>query len=63
MALSMYVPKAGYKELDPFNYYIPGFGYLAFAGAGVVPAISVTVLQYGRGFARALNRGHRSWAK
>ena len=63
MALSMYVPKAGYKELDAYNYYIPKFGYLTFDGAGIVPALSVTVLHYGRGFARALNRGHRSWAR
>ena len=63
MALSMYVPKAGYKELEAFNYYIPNFGYLNFDGAGVISPLSVSVLQYGRGFARALNRGQRSWAR
>jgi hypothetical protein len=63
MALSMYVPKAGYKELEGGNYYIPDFGYLSIDGAAIVPGISVTVLNYGRGFARALNRGFRSWAR
>lgn len=63
MALSMYVPKAAYKTLGAYNYYIPGFGYLTFDGAGIIAPSGVNVLQYGRGFARALNRGQRSWAK
>jgi len=60
MALSMYVPKSGYRALERYNYYIPSFGYLTFDGATIIPPAEVNLFQFGRGFARALNRGYKS---
>ena len=47
MALSMYVPKAGYRELEAFNYYIPNFGYLTFDGATIIAPEEDNLIQFG----------------
>ncbi len=60
MALSAYVPRAGYRSLSGGNYYISEFGYLSVAGAPPFKPGVANLLLFGRNLDRARLRGIRT---